>query len=121
MLLRFSYSSSSSVKNISMPARAGSAFEFTAPAISTKPEYLFHLRKRHHCTPIPPVRNNAKQFLLSTLPAAANARISAPLPLFLHRSSLRLSLTPTSVKHSIISWFRRLRRDSRSVVRGQFL
>jgi hypothetical protein len=35
--------------------------------------------------------------------------------------SLRLTLTPTSLKHTIIPLSRDLSRDSRFVVRGQFL
>jgi hypothetical protein len=46
---------------------------------------------------------------------------SASLPLVLHRRILRLTLTPTSARNSIISKFRRLQRDSRSVVHGPFL
>src|SRR6266853_2774527 len=40
--------------------------------------------------------------------------------LLLHRRVLRLTLTPTSAKDRIMSRFCRLRRDSRSLVRGSF-
>src|SRR6202023_868028 len=42
-------------------------------------------------------------------------------PLLLHRKFFRFSLTPTSARNSIMSRFRRLRRDSRFSVHTQFL
>src|SRR6266853_4636178 len=51
----------------------------------------------------------------------ATPRSASRPPLFLHRRLFRFSLTPTSARNSIISKFRRLQRDSRSVVQGPFL
>jgi len=57
--------------------------------------------------------------ILAKIPIPAFGR--RKLPFLLHRRVLRLTLTRTSVRNTIISKFRRLRRDSRSLVRGQFL
>src|SRR6266849_3289763 len=42
-------------------------------------------------------------------------------PFLVHRKFFRFSLTPTFLRNRIISKFRHLRRDSRSVVHGPFL
>src|SRR5260370_1176842 len=52
---------------------------------------------------------------------ASDPQFSPSRPLLLHRRAFRLTLTPTSTRHTIISTSRHLKRASRSVVHGPFL
>jgi hypothetical protein len=69
---------------------------------------------------LPTNRGDFMSPIRSSSGGPSDPRFSQPPPL-LHRRILRLTLTCTSARNSIMPRFRRFRRDSRSAVQGQFL